>query len=208
MASVLPSATRAVVWPNVPTTDPVAFIRPDDGYPGYDDPAAAELVEAGLVVNPFITYYAAQKWPPSTDPDKVAHVEYLRRFLQPGQVVGCHYKGHEHMAGLPYATQYDDLGKAINWLGRADLFGTPPRIFAPPYGEFDENTLLAARARGMGVIPGWTHDSSDIAAGKPLRRGDIILCHFNANLYTDLTAAAAALAAAGLTPALLEDYIL
>lgn len=208
--SLLPTPTKAVVWRNAPLLEqePVAFIRIDDGYGGFDDPAAALLVENGLTVNPFITYYAAAPggYPPA--PSDAGHIAYLRRFTTPELGVGCHAKSHAHMAGQSYAAQFDLINKGANFLSNVAAFGVRPRLFCPPYGEFDDNTLLAAKAAGFSVLMGWTHTPSDLAAGKPLRPGDVILTHFNADLLADLTAAAGALTAAGLTPARLEDYIL
>lgn len=208
--SMLPTATHAAVWRNVPLleSERTAFIRIDDGYGGYDDPAAAELVEGGVTVTPFVTYYAAAPggYPPAaTD---AAHIAYLRRFTTPARGVGCHAKSHAHLVGQSYTAQYDLINKGANFLSNSGAFGVRPKLFAPPYGEFDDNTLLAARAAGFTILMGWTHTPSDLAAGKPLRPGDVILLHFNATLLADLTYAADALAAADLAPGRLDDYIL
>lgn len=206
--SVLPTTTHAVVWPNIPTLDPVVFIRIDDGYPGNDSEDAAQLVESGLVVNPILTYYAASSgaYPPSTDPVKVAHVEYLRRFTG-GRGVGCHAKTHLDLRTLSYADQYANINTAANWLARADMFGTRPVVLGTPYGYFNTDTLKAAVDAGFAkVLPKWTHTRTEIGV-KPLRAGDIILLHFDANLYADLLNAQTAVTEAGLSPARFEDYI-
>jgi peptidoglycan/xylan/chitin deacetylase (PgdA/CDA1 family) len=215
---MLPTTTKAVVWRNVPllANEPVAFIRIDDGYAGSDnindDPAAAELVEGGLVVTPFINYYAASSgegYPPTTsDPVKVAHWNYLKRFTTPARGAQNHGKQHVHLAGMTYTDQYNQINGGAAFLSNANAFGVRPRLFAPPYGEWDDNTLLAAKAAGFNVLMGWTHVPSDIAAGKPLRPGDVILLHFSFTLHDDLVNAAAALSAANLTPGILEDYLL
>jgi peptidoglycan/xylan/chitin deacetylase (PgdA/CDA1 family) len=214
MRPMLPSTSRAVVWRNIPLLEEerTAFVRIDDGYSGSDDPAAAELVEEGLTVTPFINYYAASSgssYPPSTtDPAKIAHFEYLRRFTTPERGVQNHGKQHQHLAGQTYAAQLSQIDGGAGFLTHANAFGVRPVLFAPPYGEWDDNTLLAAKAAGFSVLMGWTHTVSDLIAGKPLRPGDVILLHFNASLFDDLTVVAAALAAAELAPGRLEDYIL
>ena len=187
----------------------MAFIRIDDGYA--EDPDAPAIVEAGLPVTPFVNFYAASggSFPPSTtDPVKIAHMEYLRRFTTPERGVQNHGKRHQHLAGQSYTDQYNEINGGANFLARTDAFGVRPRLFAPPYGEWDTNTLLAAKAAGFEVLVGWTHTPSDLAAGKPLRPGDVILLHFTDTLSADLVTAWDALAGANLTPALLEDYLL
>lgn len=208
--AMFPAPARAAVWTNVPTDSPVAFITIDDGYPGADNPALADEIAAAQVpLTLFITYYAAASgsYPPSTDPVKVAHVQYLRKFLTGGRRVGSHAKSHNHLEALSYADQLSDLDKARGWLGRPDMFGASPVLFRPPYGSYDGDTLQAASALGHRVAVLWSLTPSDIAAGVPVRRGDIILLHFDASLEADLQGALDAIAAAGLAPAWLEDYI-
>lgn len=211
--SLLPTATKAVVWGRVPVleSEQVAFVRIDDGYAGNDDSAAAAFVEAGFDVTPFVNYYAAssgETYPPTTsDPVKVAHWDYLRRFTTSTRGAQCHGKQHQHLAGQSYSDQFSQINGGANFLSNANAFGVRPVLFAPPYGEWDDNTLLAARAAGFSVLMGWTHTPSDLAAGKPLRPGDVILLHFNATLLADLTAAKAAMDAAGLAPGRLEDWV-
>lgn len=208
MTSLLPTPTRAVVWGNVPVhrDERVAFIRIDDGYA--EDPDAPLIVETGLPVNTFINYYAVAPhgYPPVAA--DAAHIAYVRRFTTPARGVGNHCKSHVHLAGMNYADQFSQINNGANFLSNVNAFGVRPTLFAPPYGEFDNNTLLAARASGFGVLMGWTHTPSDLLVGKPLRPGDVILLHFTTTLATDLILAMEALDAAELTPALLEDYIL
>lgn len=208
--AMFPATDRAAVWTNVPTDQPVAFITIDDGYGGNDNQALADQVAAiQLPLNLFVTYYAAAggSYPPSTSPAAVAHVQYLRKFVTGGKRVGSHAKSHNHLDGLSFTDQYTDLEKARGWLGRADMFGAQPTLFRPPYGSYNADTQRAAWQLGHKVIVLWSLTPSEIAAGVPVRRGDIILLHFDANLEADLQAALDAIAAAGLVPAWLEDYV-
>lgn len=205
MSALLPTTARAAVWTMAPTDDPVAFISVDDGYD--EDPAAAEFVEAGQVpLTAFVTYYAAvSSYPPTTTP----HVEYLRRFRTGGHKVECHSKTHTDLATLDAATQLADVGKARDWLARPEMFGAVPTLFRPPYGGYNDDTLAALAAKGFKTCLLWSHAVEDLAADPTLtiRRGEIILCHFTTTLLVDLQLALARIAAAGLSPAWLADYV-
>jgi peptidoglycan/xylan/chitin deacetylase (PgdA/CDA1 family) len=87
------------------------------------------------------------------------------------------------------------------------MFGAQPVLFRPPGGFYNADTLAAAWDAGHQVVVLWTLTPSQVAAGAPVRRGDIILHHFDATLESDLQVTLAAIAAAGLTPAWLEDYV-
>lgn len=210
---MLPRTDRAAVWTSVPTDHPVAFITVDDGYPGNDNAALADQVQAAqLPLTIFMTFYAASSGlqPQDVDdnPAAVAHVAYLRKFQTGGKRVGNHAKTHTHLPQLAYVDQYDSIYKARTWgLPHVNLFGAQPVLFRPPYGEYNADTLKAAWANGHQVAVLWTWTASQVAAGAPVRRGDIILTHFDAMLEQDLQAILGAFYAAGLTPAWLEDYV-
>jgi peptidoglycan/xylan/chitin deacetylase (PgdA/CDA1 family) len=206
---MLPTVDRATVWRNVPTTDDVAFICIDDGYFNGDPPEAAQYVEDNaLPVTPFLTYYAASSgaYPPPTDPAGVAHIEYLRRFAGT-RGVQCHAKTHADLRTLDYNGQVDQLSKGKSWLALTHMFGPKvPTILRPPYGYWNDDTRRAAFAVGFKVMVKWTHIYPEFST-KPVRPGDILLCHFDANLLDQLQAASLAISTAGLTPAYIADYV-
>ena len=210
---MLPQADRCAVWTNVPTDKPVAFITIDDGYDALPDvTAAADLVQNNdIAVTPFITYYAASSgsYPPSTtDPVKLAHMAFLKRFVPAGRSVQNHSKTHVHLEGMNYLDQYNQLSAGKSWNARTDMFGAPAAtLMRPPYGTYNEDTLKACAALGMKVAVLWSLDGSDMIAGDSVRKGDIILLHFTSNLLVELTATLARISAAGLEPAYLTDYI-
>lgn len=207
--AMLPTTTQAAVWFRVPTDHDVAFITIDDGYPG-DSPALADQVQAeGIAMTPFLTYYAASSgsYPPSsTDPVKVAHVEYLRKFTG-GKRVGSHSKTHTNLTTLSQVEQGNAMENARNWLGRADMFGQVPILFRPPYGAYNQDTLTAAAQRGHPVVVMWSLSPSDIITGTPVQRGDILSLHFTTNLEEEIQVCLDGIAAAGLTPAWIQDYV-
>ena len=205
---MLPTTTHATVWRNVPllANEPVAFIRIDDGYS--EDPDAPAIVETGLLVNPFVNYYAVAPHGYPPQPADADHIAYVRRFTTPARGVGNHCKSHVHLAGMSYTDQFSQINSGANFLSNVNAFGVRPKLFAPPYGEWDDTTLQAAKAAGFDILMGWTHTPSDLVAGKPLRPGDVILLHFTSTLSQDLLLAIQSLDIANLTPALLEDYLL
>ena len=84
-------------------------------------------------------------------------------------------------------------------------------IFRPPFGSKDATTLKVVHDCGLKAAFFWTEtvDKGIVRyqEGKTVRRGDIILMHFRPAFTADFLAALRAIHDAGLTPALLEDYL-
>lgn len=222
----LPTVDRAAVWQKVPTTDPVAFIVIHDGYvippeEGGDPQAAADYVEANdIPVSPYLTYYAATTGdypPPVSGSAHYPHLQYLRRFVAPGRGVQCHARTHVDFTGveppgtgipLPYDKQLNEISKGRGFLARGDMFGAPaPTQFCPPYGRWNDDTRRAAFTAGFKVMTLWTHTYNDMILGKPVRNGDILMYHFNADLLAQLQVAVELATTWGLELAFIEDYV-
>jgi len=82
----------------------------------------------------------------------------------------------------------------------------------PPYGDYDANTLKATRDCGLKAAFYWSETVNDgkvyfQTSKHVIKPGDIILMHFRPAFAKDVLAALTAIKQAGLTPALLEDYI-
>jgi peptidoglycan/xylan/chitin deacetylase (PgdA/CDA1 family) len=84
-------------------------------------------------------------------------------------------------------------------------------LFRPPYGEKDDTTLRVARECGLRAGFFWTETVHKgkvrYQTGRRVQPGDIILMHFRPAFVDDFIAALQAIHRAGLTPALLEDYL-
>jgi peptidoglycan/xylan/chitin deacetylase (PgdA/CDA1 family) len=84
-------------------------------------------------------------------------------------------------------------------------------LFRPPFGDRDNTTLTVAHGCGLKAAFMWkeTVDKGKVRyqEGHTVQPGDIILMHFRPAFVKDFLAALRAIHAAGLTPALLEDYI-
>jgi peptidoglycan/xylan/chitin deacetylase (PgdA/CDA1 family) len=82
----------------------------------------------------------------------------VRREASAGFAIGDHTQGHVKMAGLPPAEQESQLLEQAADLRR---LGAPfPRLFRPPFGEYDANTLKLLRREKMLMVL-WTVETAD-----------------------------------------------
>jgi peptidoglycan/xylan/chitin deacetylase (PgdA/CDA1 family) len=190
----------AAAWQNrIPTTQPVAFITIDDGLTRH--PWADDLIRASKVpVTLFLTTNYVSR-----------HQDYFQQIHDAGQVlIEGHTVSHPKLLELSYDDQRYQLCKATDLI--EEWYGRRPVFFRPPYGEKNDDTMRAAWSCGLKVGFHWraTVDKGVIyyqALDKRLHPGDIVLMHFRPAFPDDFIAALEAIKAAGLTPALLEDYV-
>jgi peptidoglycan/xylan/chitin deacetylase (PgdA/CDA1 family) len=182
----------------ISTTQPVAFLTIDDGI--VREPDAVALMRAAKVpVTLFLTTNII-----AADPG------YFRQLQGLGAVIEDHTVSHPHLPTLSYDAQKAQLCEAADRL--AEWFGRRPLFFRPPYGEYNDDTLRAGWA--CGLVAGF-HWRETVNAGivryqrsdHTIHAGDIILMHFRSTFDADFVAALQAIHAAGLTPALLEEYV-
>ncbi|MEO3844736.1 polysaccharide deacetylase family protein [Streptomyces sp. B22F1] len=153
----------------VPTDDRVIFLTIDDGY--RKDPELLRMLrELGVPVSAFLA-------------DEVARDDYgyFRDLRDLGTTVSNHTLHHPNLRELPYAAQREEICGQQRVLERE--MGTKPRIFRPPYGNYDADTLRAAKECGIDLVPlwqqeafpgRWTYSRADTA----FHPGDIVLTHF------------------------------
>ncbi|WP_238015384.1 polysaccharide deacetylase family protein [Dactylosporangium sp. AC04546] len=193
----VPEGNSAPWLSRIPTDQPVAFITIDDGW--IKRPEALELFrEAGVPVSLFLTINAIKDDP-----------AYFQRLQDAGAVIEAHTISHQSLKGKPYSFQRKEICGSADQLGQ--MFGKRPTLFRPPFGEKDATTLKVIHECGMKAGLFWkeTVDKGIVRyqEGKTVQPGDVILMHFRDRFVDDFIAALQAIAAAGLTPALLEDYI-
>jgi peptidoglycan/xylan/chitin deacetylase (PgdA/CDA1 family) len=181
----------------IPTDQKVAFLTIDDGY--LKLPEAQELIAAaGVPVTLFLTTDAVRDDP-----------AYFRPMIDAGAVVEAHTVTHPQLRGRSYDFQRREICDSADELGGWYL--RRPTLFRPPYGEKDATTLRAAKDCGMTAAFMWTETVHKgkvrYQEGKPVKPGDILLMHFREAFRADFVGALKAIHRAGLTPALLEDYI-
>lgn len=180
----------------IPTSDPVVFITIDDGVT--PEPAALDVIRARQVP---VTLFLTQNFVPRA-------ADYFRSLQAAGATIESHSITHQNLRGKDEPTQQREVcGPTPQY---TELFGTPPELFRPPYGDWDDTTVRVAAGCGMKAVVHWsaTFDGGTLStAGGPLRPGDIILLHFKPGLGINLSVLLDQIAAAGLRPARLADYV-
>ncbi len=183
----------------IPTNHKVAFLTIDDGLNRH--PLALELLRAAKIpVTLFLTtnYVGGNQ-------------AYFQALRDTGYAtIQNHTVSHPNLPSVGYAGARNQLCGASNNLEQ--WYGKRPTFFRPPFGEYDNWTLRAAWECGLQAGFHWreTVDSGNVYYQRPdkkIHAGDIILMHFRPAFPEDFIAALVAIKAAGLTPALLEDYV-
>lgn len=202
-----PGRQRAGVPPvlrRVPTDDRVVFVTIDDGIE--KDPRFIEQArDLGLPFTGFLT--------DNVIGDQYGYFDQLRQL---GNPMENHTLTHPSLAGLDYDAQAREIcGQQENLRNR---FGRQPRLFRPPFGEYDETTLHAAASCGIETVVLWRAEMETYGlayrSGGQLRPGDIILAHFRGpeqlegQSMTDMiTSLVRAIQEQGFTVGRLEDYV-
>ena len=133
-----------------------------------------------------ITFFVGGKWAQNSS-------DMLKRMVAEGHEIGSHSYDHEHFEQLSYAQSVEKIKKAADVI--YSICGTAPMLFAPPYGEFNDTTLRAARDLGCKTIM-WSLDTIDWRGDgvtailnrvkKNCHNGAIILTHPTADTVTAL----------------------
>lgn len=195
----LPTTGSAAFWHRLPTDQKVAFITIDDGGLARPPGVIDFIWEARIPVTMFLNSPAAAE-----------HTDYFRQIEAVGGVVENHTISHNSLAGRSYDYQKQEICGAADKL--EGLFGKRPTLFRPPFGEHDSTTLKAAHDCGAKAVFHWTETVHEgkvryQTPEKVVQPGDVLLMHFRPALMDDLLAALKAIHRAGLTPALLEQYV-
>lgn len=190
---------RAAFVHEIPTTQPVAFLTIDDGMVRHPQ-ALAMLKAAKIPVTLFLTTNYVN-----------GNQDFFKGLRDTGYAtIEGHTVSHPQLTKLGYSDQRYQLCGATDQL--QSWFGERPTLFRPPYGERNDDTLRAAWSCGLKAGFHWreTVDSGNVhyqRSDKKIHAGDIILMHFRPRFLDDFVAALVAIKAAGLIPALLEDYV-
>jgi len=113
--------------------------------------------------------------------------DYVKQIANRGHEIGNHSLTHPHMARMDAIAIQKELSDLDDML--EELTGKRSTLFRPPFGEYNDMVIKAAREAGYEVIQ-WSRDTVDwkqdrsaqtILDGvlKKLQSGDIILCHNN-----------------------------
>jgi peptidoglycan/xylan/chitin deacetylase (PgdA/CDA1 family) len=193
----VPPGPSAAWLSHIPTSQPVAFLTIDDGWTKV--PQAIQLVQAAHVpVTLFLTINAIR-----SDPG------YFKKLQAAGAVIEAHTITHTELRGMSYDFQRREVCGSADQLGA--LYGRRPVLFRPPFGGEDATTLRAVHDCGLKAAFFWKETVNTgivrYQVGHRVQAGDIILMHFRPAFVADFLAALRAIHDAGLTPALLENYI-
>jgi peptidoglycan/xylan/chitin deacetylase (PgdA/CDA1 family) len=192
-----PPSTNAAWFSAIPTKQQVAFLTIDDGFT--KDPELVDVLRASHIrVTLFLEINAIKDDP-----------AYFRQLVDAGAVIEAHTITHPNLVGMSYAAQEHEICGSADQL--AKLYGQRPVLFRPPYGDKDSTTLRVTHDCGMKAAFMWKETINAgivrYQVGNKVRPGDIMLMHFRPTVVQDFLAGLQAIHDAGLTPALLEDYI-
>jgi peptidoglycan/xylan/chitin deacetylase (PgdA/CDA1 family) len=188
----------APIFQRLPIHQRVAFLTMDDGQTRLA--AAHQLMAAAHV--PFTMFLIA--------PVAAKNPSFFKQLEADGGVIEDHTLTHPSLRGRPYSVQRREICGAEDSLNTA--FGIHTRFFRPPYGTYDATTLRAVHDCGLQAAFSWseTVENGKVSYQTSVHRihaGDIILMHFKPTFVKDVLAALRAIHDAGLTPALLENYV-
>jgi peptidoglycan/xylan/chitin deacetylase (PgdA/CDA1 family) len=191
-------AGQAAILESIPTSQNVAFLSIDDGF--LQSSLIRELIrQSGIPVAIFLTTSAAADNP-----------GFFQGLLHSGMVIDNHTVTHPDLATLTYEEQRAEICAASDQIQA--WYGRRPTNLRPPYLSYNADTARAAWDCGITAI---VNANVGVAGGtisyaypdRKIHRGDIIVFHFDSTFAEDFIAALWAVHAAGLTPALLTDYI-
>ncbi|MFC9591657.1 polysaccharide deacetylase family protein [Streptomyces sp. NPDC056944] len=209
-----PPAVKPVVRPDggpvpviseIPTREKIVFITIDDG--AEKDPEFVRMMKDLKV--PFTMFL--------TDAAIRADYPYFEPLIAQGHGLANHTLTHPNLRTLgPEAQRREICGQQTKLKAR---YGTTPRLFRPPYGNWNEATRAAAGECGVDAIVLW-RESMQIKnmqyqrGDRKLHPGDIILAHFRGpselkgRTMTEMTATMLRrIQEQGFTVARLEDYV-
>lgn len=183
---------------HIDTTEPVIFITVDDG------------VHKEAFVNQFIMRLRLPLTLFLTKDAIHGNYHYFEKLRLSGSGIENHTATHPHMPKLPYEYQKQEICTTSDDL--TTHYGTRPTLFRPPYGEYNDDTLRAAKDCGIEAIVLWNVvvDHGQLAyqaSHTQLEPGDIVLLHFRPELMQDLRTVLNAAHQRGLSIASLNDWL-
>ncbi|MEU4079815.1 polysaccharide/chitin/xylan deacetylase [Streptomyces venezuelae] len=190
---------------DIPTTEKIVFLTIDDGA---EKDAEFVTMMKDLKV-PFTMFL--------TDSAIRADYAYFAPLVAQGHGLANHTLTHPNLRTLSQEAQRKEICGQQTKL--AQRYGTTPRLFRPPYGNWNEATRAAAGSCGVDALVLW-RESMQIKnmqyqrGDKKLHPGDIILAHFRGpselkgRTMTEMTATMLRrIQEQGFTVARLEDYV-
>ncbi|MEU5215594.1 polysaccharide deacetylase family protein [Streptomyces sp. NPDC020807] len=160
------------VFTTVPTKQKVVFLTIDDG--AEKDPELLRMMkDLRIPYSAFLSDYVVK--------DDYPYFAKMQKSLPEGVALHNHTLNHRYLPALSYAQQKREI------CGMQDViqkrFGKRPPLFRPPYGNYNEDTLRAAKTCGVKAVPLWAAEAFPDHMewrewDRDLHPGDIVLTHF------------------------------
>ncbi|MFF5446008.1 polysaccharide deacetylase family protein [Streptomyces sp. NPDC012888] len=157
------------VFTTIPTEENVVFLTVDDG--AEKDPEFIRMMkELDIPYTAFLSDYLVRDDYP-----------YFKRMQEAGVTLNNHSLNHRYMPALSYEKQRQEICGMQDTIQKQ--FGKRPTVFRPPYGNYNEDTLRAAKSCGIKHVPLWNAEAFPNRLDyrewdRDLHPGDIILTHF------------------------------
>ncbi|MFF8288312.1 polysaccharide deacetylase family protein [Streptomyces sp. NPDC016309] len=192
------------VFTTVPTTERIVFLTIDDG--AEKDPELLRMMdELDIPYSAFLSDYLVKE-----------DYGYFKRMQERGVALHNHTLNHRYMPALSYAEQKREICGQQDTIEKR--YGKRPPLFRPPYGNYDADTLRAARSCGIRAVPLWAAEAFPDHMewrewDRDLHPGDIILTHFrgrgdwNGTMADMIRQVMNVVTAKGYAVARLEDYV-
>lgn len=157
------------VFTTVPTEDKVVFLTIDDG--AEKDPEFLTMMEElHLPYTAFLSDYLVRD-----------NYPYFKKMQAAGVTLNNHTLNHRYLPALDYEQQREEICGQQDTIQKQ--FGKRPSLFRPPYGNYNQDTLRAAKSCGIKAVPLWNAEAFPNRMDwrewdRDLHPGDIILTHF------------------------------
>ena len=157
------------VFTTIPTEKKILFLTIDDG--DEKDPAFLRMMsELKIPYSAFLSDYLVKE-----------DYGYFKEMRDRGAGLHNHTLHHPYLPALSYARQKREICGMQATI--EERYSKRPTLFRPPYGNYDRNTLRAAKACGITHVPLWNEevfvDHWEYREwDRGLHPGDIVLSHF------------------------------
>ncbi|MFR9789544.1 polysaccharide deacetylase family protein [Streptomyces sp. MB22_4] len=192
------------VFTTVPTKDKVVFLTIDDG--SEKDPRFLQMMrDLKIPYTAFLSNYLVKD-----------DYGYFRKAQANGNTLNNHTLTHPYLPGLSYEEQKHEICDMQDIMRKQ--YGRRPTVFRPPYGNYNQDTLVAAKSCGIKYAPIWNEEVyvdhwEYREDDQRLRRGDIVLTHFrgrsdwDGTMVDDMRRFLNKVTSEGYAVARLEDYL-
>lgn len=157
------------VFTTVPTKEKVVFLTMDDG--DDKDPELLRMMsDLNIPYSAFLSDYLVRD-----------DYGYFKDAQARGVTLNNHTLNHRYLPGLSYDEQKQEICDQQDIIEKQ--FGERPRLFRPPYGNYNGDTLRIAKSCGITAVPLWSEEAFPDhmewrEEDQDLHPGDIILTHF------------------------------